>query len=221
MNVLDAIGNESRRRILELLAKKPCYISEISYCLGMAPKLVIEHLEKLEKAGIVKSIDDGKRKYYFIADTLRVEVTISPHNFEVSVLRRNGSEFSLNPLNILKGIEEDLKLMHSSMNSVSEIYRAMKVAEKLREKFSAIQTTITSMMDGMLEELLEEVEKITNDDLERIVLLGIAKGLRKATEIAEHFRIPYKEVEKTLESLKMRGIVREEEVDGEIVWVLG
>jgi len=221
MNVLDAIGNESRRRILELLAKKPCYISEISYCLGMAPKLVIEHLEKLEKAGIVKSVDDGKRKYYFIADTLRVEVTISPHNFEVSILRRNGSEFSLNPLNILKEIEEYLKLMHSSMNSVPEIYRAVKVAEKLREKFSTIQSTITSMMDEMIEELLEEVEKITGDDLERIILLGIAKGLRKSTEIAEYFRIPYVEVEKTLESLRRRGIVRKEEVNGEIVWVMG
>ncbi|MCS7144800.1 MAG: metalloregulator ArsR/SmtB family transcription factor [Archaeoglobaceae archaeon] len=218
MNVLDAIGNESRRRILELLAKKPCYLSEISYYLGMAPKLVIEHLEKLERAGIVKSVEDGRRRYYYISTNLRVEITISPHNFEIS-LQKNKSDGD--PIEILKEAEERLWMMSSNLESLTEIYRAMKIAEDVRRRFSAVQSSITAKLNDMIEELLEEVERVAKDDLERLVLLGIAKGLRKTMEIAECFRIPYKEVEETLESLRRRGVVRNEQVDGENVWVIG
>lgn len=219
MNVLDAIGNESRRRILELLAKKPCYVSEISYYLGMAPKVVIEHLEKLESAGIVKSIEDGKRRYYYIAANMQIEITISPHKFEVSL---QNCEQNLDPMRILKEIEAKLWSIGSNVGSLAEIYRAMRMAEEIRKNFSAIQGAITSRLNEMFEEILEEVERVTKDDLERLVLLGLIKGLRRATEIAERFRIPYRDVEETLESLRKRGIVRIERLNnGESIWVIG
>lgn len=217
--MLDAIGNESRRRILELLAKKPCYVSEISYYLGMAPKVVIEHLEKLESAGIVKSIEDGKRRYYYIAANMQIEITISPHKFEVSL---QNCEQNLDPMRILKEIEAKLWSIGSNVGSLAEIYRAMRMAEEIRKNFSAIQGAITSRLNEMFEEILEEVERVTKDDLERLVLLGLIKGLRRATEIAERFRIPYRDVEETLESLRKRGIVRIERLNnGESIWVIG
>lgn len=218
MNVLDLIGNESRRRILELLAKKPCYLSEISYYLGMAPKVVIDHLERLEKAGIVKSFEDGKRRYYYIANSLRIEITISPHVFEIDV--RNGEQ-NIDPMRLLKEAEERLFEIDTKTRSLQEMFSAMKLAEEICSSFSAIQSAINAKLNDMIEELLEEVERITNDDLERIVLLGIAKGLRKPTEIAESFRIPYKDVFETLESLRNRGVVRNIEVNGESIWIIG
>lgn len=217
--MLDAIGNESRRKILELLAKKPCYVSEISYYLGMAPKVVIEHLEKLENAGIVKSVEDGKRRYYYIATNIQIEVTISPHKFEVNLLN---CEQNLDPARILREIEEKLWSIGSNVDSLAEIYKAMRMAEEIRKNFSAIQGAITSKLNEMFEEILEEVERVTKDDLERLVLLGLVKGLRRATEIAERFRIPYRDVEETLESLRKRGIVRIERLNnGDSVWVIG
>jgi len=218
MNVLDMVGNESRRRILELLAKKPCYLSEISYYLGMAPKAVIEHLEKLEKAGIVSSFEDGKRRYYYIASSLRIEVTISPHFFEVEVRK---SKEDLDPLKMLKEAEQKLFEIDPRKGTMTEIFSAMRAVEELSDRISEIQCAITARLNQIIEELLEEVEKITNDDLERLVLLGIAKGLRRPFEIVEHFRIPYREVEEVLESLRRRGVVRNEEVNGESIWVMG
>ena len=53
--LLDLLGNENRRRILRLLARKPCYVTEISEYLGVSPKAVIDHLRKLEEAGLVES----------------------------------------------------------------------------------------------------------------------------------------------------------------------
>jgi ArsR family transcriptional regulator len=80
--LLDLLGNDNRRRILRLLARKPCYVTEISEYLGVSPKAVIEHLEKLEDAGLVESrVDDRRRKYFHIARNVRLEVNVSPYAF--------------------------------------------------------------------------------------------------------------------------------------------
>ncbi len=80
--LLDLLGNENRRRILRLLARKPCYVTEISEYLSVSPKAVIDHLQKLEEAGLVEShVDDGRRKYFSITRNLRLEVNVSPYDF--------------------------------------------------------------------------------------------------------------------------------------------
>ncbi|OYR87070.1 MarR family transcriptional regulator, partial [Halorubrum distributum] len=80
--LLDLLGNENRRRILRLLATKPCYVTEISEYLDVSPKAVIDHLRKLEEAGVVESTtDDQRRKYFRIARSLRLEVSVSPYGF--------------------------------------------------------------------------------------------------------------------------------------------
>ena len=80
--LLDLLGNENRRRILRLLSRKPCYVTEISEYLGVSPKAVIDHLRKLDEAGLVEShVDDGRRKYFSIARDFRLEVNVSPYEF--------------------------------------------------------------------------------------------------------------------------------------------
>lgn len=216
MNILDAIGNESRRKILELLAKKPCYVSEIAYYLRMAPKVVIEHLEKLESAGIVRSVEDGRRRYYYIPKNVHIEVTISPHRFEVHVSSDNTS----NPSEALRELESKLSYLNVKSDSLPEVYRALKVAEDICTRFSAIHGSIISKLNELTELILEEVEKIVSDDLERLILLAMTKGMKTAIEIAECFKIPYKEVERVLESLRVRGLVRREIIGDEEIWML-
>ncbi len=79
---LDLLGNDNRRRILRLLARKACYVTEISEQLGVSPKAVIDHLGKLEDAGLVESrTDDRRRKYFSISRHVSLEVTVSPYEF--------------------------------------------------------------------------------------------------------------------------------------------
>ena len=80
--LLDLLGNENRRRILRLLSTKPCYVTEISEYLDVSPKAVIDHLRRLEEAGLVESTtDDRRRKYFRISRSLRLEVSVSPYGF--------------------------------------------------------------------------------------------------------------------------------------------
>ncbi|MFW6449126.1 MAG: ArsR/SmtB family transcription factor [Halobacteriota archaeon] len=80
--LLDLLGNETRRRILALLAQKPRYVTEISELTGVSPKAVIDHLARLERAGLIEYRNsDDRRKYFSIVQSQRLEITIGPHQF--------------------------------------------------------------------------------------------------------------------------------------------
>ncbi len=216
MNVnelLDILGNESRRRILSLLAKRPCYVSEIAYCLKMAPKVVLEHLEKLERAGIVSSFEEGKRRYYYIDKSLRLEVTLTPHRFSAKVIE-NG-EFESSVFDVLRDIM-NLKY-HKDIMSMAE---TLSKIERAQEIFSRIQCYINSKINSILDELLSTLEKFTGDEVERLVLYGLVKGL-KDYEIAESFGLLYSEVESALKRLEEKGLVRRVVEGDKIVWRFG
>ncbi len=89
--LLNMLGSETRREILQLLSHRPCYVSELSQTLNIGQKAVIEHLELMRQAGILETrlerIDKGRpRKYYHISEDILIEVKISPHHFYIETL---------------------------------------------------------------------------------------------------------------------------------------
>ncbi|MFX0094208.1 MAG: ArsR/SmtB family transcription factor [Candidatus Hodarchaeota archaeon] len=58
---LDILGNAYRRKILRMLSFKPMYPQELARVLGVTPRAVINHLDQLEKLGIVDR-KERKRK---------------------------------------------------------------------------------------------------------------------------------------------------------------
>jgi ArsR family transcriptional regulator len=211
--ILEILGNDSRRRILSLLAKKPCYVSEISYALKMAPKAVIEHLEKLEKAGVIRSFEDGRRRYYHIDQNMRVEISITPHLFQTSVvddfrdMERRVDRLFQDFLKIRREIREiSSKFME---NTITEIYRSLRSVEEIQKKFSMIQGYLASRASEIFERFLDEIDRCVEDDYEKMVLLALSKGARRISEISEEFGIPYDEVERAIQRLKQRGVVEE------------
>lgn len=112
---LDLLGNENRRRILQLLARKPCYVTEISEFLGVSPKAVIDHLRKLEDAGLVDSrTDDRRRKYFSIDRHVRLEVTVSPYEFGTKSAYPASTRLDLTSCRQVSiELEDDLALLES------------------------------------------------------------------------------------------------------------
>lgn len=75
--LLDILGNRNRRRIIELLRQKPCFVTEISETLMLSPKAVIEHLQMMEREDILScQTDDRRRKYYYLENDILVEVSL-------------------------------------------------------------------------------------------------------------------------------------------------
>src|SRR5512136_1594280 len=83
--LLDILGNRNRRRIIELLRQKPCFVTEISDTLILSPKAVIDHLQMMEREAILSSqIDERRRKYYYLANDILIDVSLK----EVRIIQK-------------------------------------------------------------------------------------------------------------------------------------
>ncbi len=77
--LLDILGNRNRRRIIELLRQKPCFVTEISDTLVLSPKAVIDHLQMMEREAILScETDDRRRKYYYLENDILIDVSLKP-----------------------------------------------------------------------------------------------------------------------------------------------
>jgi ArsR family transcriptional regulator len=85
--LLDILGNETRCRILDLVANQPRFISEISRELAVGQQAILRHLEELEEFGLLASFEEEedeekkrkgrKRKYYEISPTAQFKIFIN------------------------------------------------------------------------------------------------------------------------------------------------
>lgn len=73
LQMLNALANPHRLRILSALSSKESYVSELARELGIGRPLLHMHLQTLEKAGLVTGrhevSDDGKAlRFYTVTD---------------------------------------------------------------------------------------------------------------------------------------------------------
>jgi DNA-binding transcriptional ArsR family regulator len=64
---LDALGDASRRQILELLAGRPHAVGELADAMPIGRPAVSKHLKVLEGAGLVRHESRGTRNLYALA----------------------------------------------------------------------------------------------------------------------------------------------------------
>jgi ArsR family transcriptional regulator len=183
--LLDILGNENRRNILTLLSYRPCYVTEISEELHVAPKAIIDHLKILEAAGLVESYHDEQgRKYYEIANNVRIEVSISPLMFEVNVSRLEADPEDRKSLMERYDIDEEATkaLRHMS----DELQRLNRSAIELREAQKSVQGTI-SEVTGMCIEL---INRVAADQIEAEILYLLIRGPTSYEELTGKLNIP-------------------------------
>ncbi len=219
--LLEALGNESRRRILELLTRKPCYVSEISYTLRMAPKVVLEHLDKLEKAGIVKSFENGRRRYFYVTSSLNLSIRLSPYRFKTSMpeedLRKDFGDVNKD-IDIDDVFKEIREILSIKAEDVATIYTTMQRAEEVERKLLSLQKKLAEVVDSMLDKAFAEISRIAETEIDQNVLFEIVRGESSAERISERLGVPFSVISHSLERLESRGIVEKISVEGKTIW---
>ena len=71
VNALKLLADDTRLRILRLVAREPLNVSEITAILGLAQSGISRHLSLLRKAGLVAERREGVWTYYEIAAGIR------------------------------------------------------------------------------------------------------------------------------------------------------
>jgi len=122
MELLDILGNENRRRILQLLSFRPFYFNEMAKRLDVGPKAVIDHLEMLERAGLIECYQDqGRRKYFRIARKTVLEVAVSPHSYGVRAFCSEDA-----PRARTDEMAQDMKQLSEELNTLEDKRRELR-----------------------------------------------------------------------------------------------
>ena len=209
---LDLLGNENRRRILRLLANKPCYVTEISDYLGVSPKAVIDHLQRLDDAGLVESrVDDGRRKYFSIARNLRLEVNVSPYEFGTK------SAYSASPsLDITAWRYVSLDIERTRRDDrlgdeLGSLAADLRRLERLENELSMAQRWVQGRLTETLDEISAHFEGVDGRFYGEL-LRGLVTGPATPKELSRRVEAPPDVVADALEGLAAHGVV---EPDGE------
>ena len=72
-NALKLLGDETRLRILRLIAREPLNVSEVTSILGLAQSGISRHLSLLRNAGLVSEQREGVWTYYQVPASLHLD----------------------------------------------------------------------------------------------------------------------------------------------------
>ncbi|GAB3667423.1 metalloregulator ArsR/SmtB family transcription factor [Halopiger thermotolerans] len=205
--LLDLLGNENRRRILRLLARKPCYVTEISEYLGVSPKAVIEHLRKLEDAGLIESrVDEQRRKYFHIARNVRLEVNVSPYGFASKSAYPANSSFDITTCRHLS-----LDVSWDDTDDLDELLHALEDLEQLENELSLAQRWVQGRLCDVLDQISENVGAGPESRIYADLLASIRSEPKSVGDLSEEVDAPREIVAELLESMADEGIVRRTE----------
>ncbi len=79
MDELHILGSKARLKILHLLSRGDMYISEIMEAASLDSRNCKHHLDVLEKAGIISSRFEGRRRYYSLDKEILLHISPSPN----------------------------------------------------------------------------------------------------------------------------------------------
>ena len=176
VELLDILGNENRRRILQLLSFHPFYFNEMAKRLDVGPKAVIDHLEMLERAGLVECYQDqGRRKYFRIARKTVLEVAVSPHSYGVRAYLSEDS-----PRVEDEGLDQDMMLLKEELARL----------EQKRLELRGLLDQIESREMQIKKIACRTAKSHTQNQLEEEILTALLAGDSDSVRLANKLEVP-------------------------------
>ena len=184
--LLDILGNRNRRRIIELLRQKPCFVTEISDTLTISPKAVIDHLQMMEREAILSSqTDERRRKYYYLANDILIDVSLKEVRVRIGGDHEDEADEQLKKSVTLLGqmirahdrILENLEQVNHDIEiKINDIARNHKDLFRSEREITVI---IALSHDSLTVPELEQATGISGGDLALILNLFERHGLVK------------------------------------------
>ena len=213
--LLDILGNENRRKIIQLLANRPCYVSEISGRLGVGPKAIISHLGLLEQAGLIEcSVDEQRRKYFNIANNMRLEVSVSPYAYTVT----------LHDIDFDRGKKDDgpAKKEISSREESSAFF--LKLNSRLQElktrqeELAQMQQQLQAEYTEIMDRCLDSIEEVARNPVECELLFELLKNETTLAALCYNLRLHPSVVNSSLINLAERGFIEFNVKNNQYYW---
>jgi ArsR family transcriptional regulator len=187
--LLNILGNKNRRRIIELLRQKPCFVTEISDTLVLSPKAVIDHLQMMEREMILScQMDERRRKYYYLANDILIDVSIR--------------EIRTVSMVTVEDDEENERMKRS----VAMLGRMIKAHDKILSNLEQINHDI----EIKIHDLAQNHKDLFKSEREITVVIALSHDSLTLPQLGEVTEIPEDGISDILKRFERRGLVKRE-----------
>jgi ArsR family transcriptional regulator len=184
--LLDILGNRNRRRIIELLRQKPCFVTEISETLMLSPKAVIDHLQMMEREAILScQMDDRRRKYYYLENDILIDINLK----QVRVLA--------------DGIDVDSPRNDLLKNSVTMLGRMIKAHDMILSNLEQVNHDIETKMN----DLARNHKDLFRSDREITIIIALSHDSLTFQELEQVTEVAQKELGEILKRFERKGLI--------------
>jgi ArsR family transcriptional regulator len=184
--LLDILGNRNRRRIIELLRQKPCFVTEISETLMLSPKAVIDHLQMMEREAILScQMDDRRRKYYYLENDILIDINLK----QVRALA--------------EGIDDDSTRNDLLKNSVTMLGRMIKAHDMILSNLEQVNHDIETKMN----DLARNHKDLFRSDREITVIIALSHDSLTFQELEQVTEVSQKELGEILKRFERKGLI--------------
>jgi len=184
--LLDILGNRNRRRIIELLRQKPCFVTEISETLMLSPKAVIDHLQMMEREAILScQMDDRRRKYYYLENDILIDINLK----QVRVLA--------------EVIDDDDTRNDQLKNSVTLLGRMIKAHDMILANLEQVNHDIETKMN----DLARNHKDLFRSDREITVIIALSHDSLTFQELEQVTDVSQKDLGEILKRFERKGLI--------------
>lgn len=184
--LLDILGNRNRRRIIELLRQKPCFVTEISETLVISPKAVIDHLQMMERESILScQMDNRRRKYYYLENDILIDFNLKHFRGFTGILDNRGAENT--PL----------------QNSVTLLGRMIKAHDMILANLEQVNHDIETKMN----DLARNHKDLFRSDREIIIIIALSHNSLTFQELEDVTEVSPKDLNEILKRFERNGLI--------------
>ena len=213
--LLDILGNENRRKIIQLLASRPCYVSEISSRLGVGPKAIISHLGLLEQAGLIEySVDEQRRKYFNIANNMRLEVSVSPYAYTVTLhdIAFDREKKGKAP------VKKEIPARKESSALFLKLSSRLKELKIRQEELAQMQQQLQAEYTKAMDRCLDSIEEVAGNPVECELLFELLKNETTLATLCYNLRLHPSIISTNLINLAERGFIEYSIKNNQYYW---
>jgi ArsR family transcriptional regulator len=167
----------------------------------VSPKAVIDHLRRLEAAGLVANREtDGRRKYFRIARSCRLEVTVTPYGFGT----KSAYPTETTPDGTGRYLSVDVPTASEDPDP-SDFAAELRRLQELEDELSLAQRQVQGRLTAVLDRITEAVDE---EHLCTDVLQAFDGTGQSVEAIARTVDAPVPVVADALDDMRDRGLVR-------------
>jgi ArsR family transcriptional regulator len=215
-DLFNILGNETRRRILQLLAEEPKYLLQLARNMNVTQQAILKHLNILERCGIVTSYEAKSdlaappRKYYGLAKSLCLSIGLTPNivDFVAQEIPREADVSKLLPPKLLD-LQRQIKQLESNKDPVEAINLSNRLASDINKQITDLKNAeifLRNLRQRVAEKAHTIIRETFDTPLERRLLyltLG-SEGSVDIDSLSEMLDVREKELEKAISTIRKR-----------------